>query len=293
MSFARRSRALLVRRPSDALRMVTRPLITSTLLIVILLLAGCSGSGRLRYASPQEAFEKGKALYEDEKYTRAIEYLQGTFDYGRAHEWADDAQLFLARAYRANKQYILAVNEYTRFVEIYRNDPRVPEAEYERALTYYERSPSYELDQTPTKEAIRYFQLFLNRYPGSERADDAEANIAELRDKLARKQYDAAQLYERRGLFEAAAVSFERVFDQYPDTRWADEALVGAMRNYIAFAAQSVRAKQAERYEKAVANYERLIQIFPESPELKQAEALYEQAATQLEALRDEEVAQG
>lgn len=273
--------------------MPIRPLISSALLVAVLLLTGCTGSGRLSYESPQEAFDKGKSLFEEEKYTRAIEYLQGTFDYGRAHEWADDAQLYLARAYRANKQYILAANEYTRFVEIYRNDPRVPDAEYERALTYYERSPSYELDQTPTKEAIRYFQLFLNRYPGSERADDAEAKITELRDKLAHKQYDAAQLYERRGLYEAAAVSYERVFDQYPDTQWADDALVGAMRMYIAFAEQSIRQKQGERYEKAVENYERLVQIFPDSPVLKEAEALYENAAAQLEQLREDEVAQG
>ena len=43
--------------------------------------------------------------------------------------------------------------------------------------------------------------------------------------KLARKEFAGAELYERRELYEAAALSYVRVFDQYPDTRWADDAL--------------------------------------------------------------------
>lgn len=246
-------------------------------------LAGCSGAGRLRYDTPEEAFQKGQELYEAGKYDRAVEYLQGVFDFGRTNEWADDAQLFLARSYYKDGQYILAASEFTRFLDVYRNDPRRVEAEYERALSYYELSPSYQLDQTETQHAIDYFQLFLNRYPGSDLADEAEQKIRELREKLAHKQYETAGLYERRELYEAAALSYEMVFDKYPDTAWADDALVGAIRAYIAFSDQSVRERQEERLEKAVENYQRLVQIFSESPLLKEAEALYEQAVARME----------
>ena len=248
------------------------------LLALVLLLSGCFGSGRVRYDSPAEAFEKGMEAYEKGNNRRAIDYLQGVFDYGRTHEFAADAQLYLARAYARNKEYLLAANEYNRFVQIFRQDPRVPDAEYENAMTYYARSPEYELDQTETERAIQQFQLFINRYPTHPKKEESEAIITELREKLAHKRHDAARLYARRGLFEAAALTFESVFDEYPDTEWADDALFGAIRTYILFAEQSIVQRQSERLQSAIDNYERLVQLFPDSPHLPEATLFYRDA---------------
>ncbi len=256
------------------------------ILCVAVFAAGCSGTGRLRYDSPQEAFETGMQLYEDGRYDRAGEYFQGVFDYGRTSEVAADAQLYLARSYYQSKRYILAANEYTRFIEIYRNDPRSEEAEFERAMSYYEQSPDYELDQTPTEQAINYFQLFLDRYPNSELADEAESHIRVLREKLAHKEFAAAELYERREIYEAAAITYERVFDLYPDTRWADDALLGAIRTYIDYAEQSVASRQEERFQAAVDHYERLEQLFQDSPLLPSARNLSDAAANRLDEIR-------
>ncbi len=68
------------------------------LLVIGLLVAGCAGSGRLRHSSPQEAFERAMEFYNQGKYDRAIEYFKAVFTYGRTHEWAADAQFYLARA---------------------------------------------------------------------------------------------------------------------------------------------------------------------------------------------------
>lgn len=260
--------------------------LNALILCLAVFAAGCSGSGRLRYDSPQEAFEKGKTLYDAGRYDRAIDYFRGVFDYGRTTEHAADAQLYLARSYYETGQNILAANEFTRFVDIYRTDARVEEAEFERAMAYYRQSPKYELDQTPTEQAITYFQLFLDRYPNSERKDEAEARIRELREKLAHKEFAAAELYERREIYEAAALSYERVFDLYPDTRWADDALVGAIRTYILFADQSVASRQEERLQAAVDHYVRLTQLFQDSPLIATAEQLHDRALARLEDLR-------
>ncbi len=262
-------------------------------LLALVFLTACSGSGRVRYDSPREAVEKGIEQYEAGKYDKAILYLQGAFDFGRTHEYAADAQLYLARAYRGNKDYLLAANEYTRFIQIFRSDPRVPEAEYELAMTYYDRSPAYQLDQTDTERAIEQFQLFLNRYPNHEKAEDATMRIRELREKLAHKQYEAGKLYERRELFEAAAYSYEAAFDRFPDTQWADDALLGAMRAYLAYSDASVRARQRERLQPAIEHYQRLIQLFPDSPLLKEAEALYEQIMERIKRLDETEETAG
>lgn len=266
--------------------------LTRILPVILLLAAGCGGSGRVSYEGPRDAFERGKALFEAEDYSAAIPYLQGVFDFGRTHEWAADAQLMLARAYRGNREYLLAANEFTRFTQIFRADPRVAQASYELAMTYYDRSPQYQLDQTDTKQAIAQFQLFMTRFPANDLTDEAQVRIVELRDKLAHKRYDAAGQYELRGFFEAAAVTYESVFDDYYDTTWADEALLGAIRSYTAFARQSIPAKQPDRLRKAISNYDRLLQIFPDSPVLKDAETAYAEALGMLEALAGEPDAQ-
>jgi len=114
-------------------------------------------------------------------------------------------------------------------------------------------------------------QLYIDRYPNSENAVVADAEIKKLREKLAHKDFASAQLYERRGLYEAAAITYQGVFDEYPDTGWADDALLGAIRNYLDFSRASVEGKQAERYRIAADIYNRMTQIFPDSPLLDEA----------------------
>jgi outer membrane protein assembly factor BamD len=251
-------------------------------LMFSVLLSACAGRGRVRYDTPQQAYDKGLAEYEDGNYETATEYLQGVFDFGRTHQWAADAQLLLARTYRQNEEFLLAANEYTRFMQIYRSDPRVAEAEYELAMTYYDRSPMYRLDQTDTERAIVQFRLFIERYASNPLVQDAQERITELRSKLARKQIHTAELYERREYYNAAAVSYEAAFDRYYDTEYADDALLGAMKAYYQLANGGVRDLQAERLDHAESNYDRLIQIFPDSPLIKEAEAVY----TEMQALR-------
>ncbi len=244
------------------------------LAILATLFVGACSSTRLSYDDPSEAYNKGMDLYNAGKYVKAAEYFQGVFDFGRSHEYAADSRLFLARSYNESKQYLLAANEYQRFVQIYRNDERVEDAEFEYAMTFFNRSPKYQLDQTATEEAVRQLQRFANRYPTSSRLEEVGQKIAILRQKLARKQYQTAKLYERRELFEAAAVSFVEVFDKYPDSEWADDALLAASINYIAYAEKSVEVRKQERFDLALSCVTRLVQNFPTSPLVEEAEKI-------------------
>lgn len=263
---------------------IHRSLILAAALVV---LAGCGGARQLQHGSAEDAYQQGMEHFENENYDRAIRYFRAVFSYGRAGEWADDAQLYIARAYRDNGQHRLAATEYQRFMQLYRNDDRVPVAEFERAMAFYRLSPPYQLDQTDSERALSAFQLFVSRYPNHELVPEAEAHIEELREKLAHKKFNAAGLYENRGMYRAAAVYYEGVFDQYPETAWADDALLGAIRSYIEYSARSVEQRQPERLQQAVEHYNRLVQVFPDSPLLGEAEALYEEAQEELAALEE------
>jgi outer membrane protein assembly factor BamD len=241
-------------------------------------LAGCSAGGPAVAADAAEAYARGLRAMERRRYDRAIEAFRAAIDFGRATPVARDAQLALARAYAADRQELLAGQEFSRFIEFYADDPRVEEAEFERLQAYYRLSPDYELDQTDTERAIEYIRLFLQRHPDGPRAAEAGAMMDELREKLARKRYEAARLYERRELFEAAVLTFRSVLEDYPASTWADDAMLGALRAQTRYAEASVAARQGARFAEALALYDRLVELFPRSPLLAEAEGIYDRA---------------
>jgi outer membrane protein assembly factor BamD len=267
-------------------------LVSTLSLLAFVGLVGCSGGNKIDANSPKQAYEKGMTAYEEGDYQDAVRYFQSVFNYGRGNEWAPDAQYQLALTHRKQGKHLVAANEFKRFTQLYRNNPKVPQAEFEQAKSYYLRSPRYHLDQTDTKKAIELFRLFIDRYPGHDKVAAAKTMINEMQAKLAHKQYDAAQLYERRDMWRAATESYRSLFDEYPETPWADDALLGALRSYVQYADRSVQNKQAERYQKALDQYAQLQQLFPESPLLDEAVDLKAEAERKLERVREREANQ-
>ena len=251
--------------------------IRSGLFALVVLVSGCGG-GPTTFSSAQEAYDRGIEQSGRGKYGLAIESLRAALDFGRTSELADDAQLALARAYAADGQYLLAGNEFTRFIEFYRTDDRIEQAAYERIQAYAALSPRYELDQTDTRQALVYIRGYIQQYPQSPNVAAAEALRAELREKLARKQYETARLYVRREYYDAAVIAFQDVLVDYPTSAYADDAMLGAIDAQIEYAARSVEARRMARYQTALDLYDQLVTLFPQSPTLTEAQGLYDRA---------------
>jgi outer membrane protein assembly factor BamD len=259
---------------------------SSLLALALAVLVGCSSGGRITHQSAQDAFQQGKTAYDQEDYEEAVEYFRAVFQYGRGNQYAPDAQYYLGASYREQERYLLAANEFKRFLQLYRNDERAPAVEFERALMYVKLSPHYKLDQSDTQSAISYFQLFMERHPNHELVPKAREHIQNMRAKLAHKKYAAAELYETREMWRAATETYNDIFDQYPDTPWADDALVATIRSYIEYADRSIESKRDDRLQEAINTYNRLAQVFPESPLLDEAESLYAEAQRKLERMQ-------
>ena len=140
------------------------------------------------------------------------------------------------------------------------------------------KSPRYRLDQTPTRRAIQLFRLFNNKYPDSELVVESAQKIDELRNKLARKSFEAGEFYLRTSRYVAASIYFDQVVDQYPESKWAEQSLLKQIETYITYADNSITEKQVERYTLAVDNYEKFIQLFPQSKNRGNAESMYSDA---------------
>jgi tetratricopeptide (TPR) repeat protein len=85
-------------------------------------------------------------------------------------------------------------------------------------------SPSYNLDQAYSKQAIDEFQSFIEYHPTDSLVTDAEKKIGELNMKLAQKIFENGVTYMHMEYFKSAVASFDLVLEKYHDTPYAEQA---------------------------------------------------------------------
>jgi outer membrane protein assembly factor BamD len=234
------------------------------------------------------AFNKAKAQYDEENWSTAARAFETVVSIGRGTDLGQQAQFLLAESYFNNRRYLLAASEYDRFTTFYPRSEQRELVDFKAALSYYYLSPRYRLDQSYTRQALERLRLFNSRYPNSERMVESSEYITELRNKLAKKQYEAAQFYKRTSRFNAAIVYYNLVLDNYPESRWAEESLVDQIEAYILYADNSVPSSQLGRYESAISSYETYLQLFPSGDNRSRAEDLYDRARREIESIQDD-----
>lgn len=265
---------------------------TSFLFIIILVLTSCRSEQLIRPGDSLEvAFEKAMMQYNEGEYRDAAQAFETVISIGRGTDYGQEAQYYLAESYYNSKRYLLAASEYERFAQYHPNSPRREEVDFKEALCYYEISPRYRLDQSYTNRAIEEFRLYRTRYPDTERAELAAEFITELRNKLAHRDFNAADFYMRIERYESAAIYYGLVIENYPESEpWAERSLVRQIEAYVLYAENSVQDKQKERFEMALDSYNTYLQLFPQGENRSKAEDLFDRAMEGLGEVDDQAV---
>ena len=110
---------------------------------------------------------------------------------------------------------------------------------------YYLDSPEAKLDQTGTYRAIDEMQRFLDYFPNSERAKQAQDIIFELQDKLVYKELLNAQLYYNLGNYmgnnyQSAIITAQNALKEYPYTRYKETLSMLILKSKYQEAVQSI-----------------------------------------------------
>jgi outer membrane protein assembly factor BamD len=199
-----------------------------TLLALLLAVAGCPRRGQVRPspADPESGLRQALADIEAKKYRQAQDDLTFIiFNYpGSVH--AADAQFYLAESYFAAGDYIQAQTEYDFYLKSFPNGRHQEEATYRLALASLRSAPGHDRDQTRALRARELVEEFLDRYPESPFLPQAESVRAEVEQRLARREFDAARLYYTSGEYGSALVYYEYVRTGHPFAAWpADDEL--------------------------------------------------------------------
>ena len=150
------------------------------------------------------------------------------------------------------------------------------------------QSPSENLDQSSTYEAISAMQQFINKYPFSDFATEADKIINELQVKLERKAFESAKLYHTIRRYKAALVAFENFRKDYPDSKYQDEIAYLGVDAAYQYALVSIQAKQKERFERSIELYQEMVDKFPNSKFLPEAEKIYSKTIEELTNFADQ-----
>lgn len=194
-------------------------------LLLVAVIAGCSGSVDTARLDSQGHFDYAFSLYEDEDYLYAVNELRSILLQYPGSAVNDDAQYYLGMSYFKREEFLLGAYEFSKLIRDIPASPFVPEAQYMLAESYYQLSPPYPLDQSYTKKAVEEFQAFIDFFPANPRVEECERKIEELNERQAEKEYNAGFIYEKMEYYNAAMKYYQFVVDTYHDTKFAPISL--------------------------------------------------------------------
>lgn len=242
--------------------------------IFIVLLTGCKSEFEQVRTSgePERIYEKAMEYYELEDYSKAISLMEIILSSYRGTTKGEDLYFKYAQANYNQGLYISAANLYETFSTSFPTSQKREEADFMAAYSYYLLSPNYRLDQDYTLKAIDAFQLFVNTFPNSDRVDESNTLIDDLRKKLEKKRLEEARLYANLQQYEAAVQVMENLLKDFPETQNAEEIRHLIVQAQYNLAANSVYEKQKERFTKTNEMAEAFISRYPNSIYLKEVE---------------------
>lgn len=227
-------------------------------------------------------YEAALRYYDKKDYYKASSLFEQILPVVRGLPEGEKVQFYMAYCQYYDKLYLLASEQFKTFYETYGRSPLVEEARYMYAYSLFVSSPSSNLDQSNSIQAMGSMQEFLNRYPKSKFGDQAIESILIMQEKLELKGFDNAYQYFKMRQYKASIVAFQNFNKNFPDSRFLEEAEYLIMNSQYKLAQQSYYFKQQERYKEVVTYYNEFIDKYPKSQRLRDAEKIYTESLEKL-----------
>ena len=238
--------------------MLTRSVAAGAL--VGLLGAACASAPPYSGWTAEQLYEHAQRAFEDGDWgeaRRAFERLVLTFP---GFDQAVEARHYLARSFFNAEEYLSAVSEFTRIVQVYPDHERTPEAYMGLCRSYAGMSPHPQRDPQYTIQARTTCRNVAGDFPGTPQGDSAAAVASDMHNKLGQRAYEEGYFYLQREVLESAEHVFLYVLESYPDTEAAPRAMARLVEIYREWEWDD----QIEEFR------QRLLNTYPDSPEARE-----------------------
>ncbi|NDV79682.1 outer membrane protein assembly factor BamD [Dysgonomonas sp. 511] len=263
-------------------------------LLLALLFASCGEYNKILKSRDAELkYTYAKKYFDEKKYGRTATLLSEILTAYTGSSKEQEILFLLAQSYFYDKDYTTATQYYTRYYNKFPKGEYTELARYNSAYSLYLDSPDARLDQSSTIRAIQEFQNFLEYFPMSEKAPEAQEKMFEMQEKLAYKEFLAARLYYNLGLYmgnnyESCIVTSKEALKSYPFSALSEEFQILIVRARYELAYYSVENKKPTRYRDLMDEHFNYRNMFPSGKYTKESEKYYRQALKALNQDVDE-----
>lgn len=267
---------------------------TSALLVCLALIVLTTSCSRFRKIEKSEdwrvKYEAGLNYYNKKDYYRSAILFEQILPIVRGLPEGEKVEFYLAYCQYYEKTYLLASDQFKTFYETYGRSALAEEGQFMYAYSLYASSPDYNKDQTSSIEAMGAMQNFLNRYPGSQFMNKAVEVITTSQQKLEKKGFENARQYVKLKMYKAAVVAFDDFKKNFPDSKYIEEASYLKVVAEYELATVSLPSLQLERYTATLAFYQELVDNYPNSAFLKDAQRYYSDSQQQVNKLKKNKI---
>lgn len=249
---------------------------TAALLLILVSAGGCATHARnpvpAGTAQPDKfLFDRGTAELNNKKWLTAREFFKQVVETYTASPYRPDAKLGLGDTYLGEgtaEALVLAINEYTEFLSFYPTNKRADYAQYKLGMAHFKQMRAAQRDQTETREAIKAFEAFIDRYPAG---PDRTVDVGEVKTRLRQARDRQSQADYQVGFFYYRARWYAGAIDRFKSVLKLDPEYTGRDAVYFYLSDSLVKVKlNAE----ALPYLERLVTEFERSEYLDQARKL-------------------
>jgi len=210
-------------------------------------------------------FDKGTEALNKKKWLTAREFFKQVTETYTQSAFRPDAKLGIGDTYLGEgtaEALVLAINEFKEFLTFYPTNPRSDYAQYKLGLAHYRQMRAPQRDQSETRETVKEFETFVERYPNSKLMPEVRAKLREAKDRLDESNYLVGFFYYRQRWYLGAADRFKAVLKEDP---------AFTKRDAVYFHLGESLIKQKKEAE-ALPYFEKLLQEFEQSEYLQEAQ---------------------
>lgn len=259
------------------------------LMMITFLFSSCGEYNKILKSTDYELkYSYAKKYFNAKQYTKAATLLDEIVPIFKGSAFAEESLYLLAQSYYGQKDYMTASQYFNTYYTTYPKGEYAELARYYSGYGLYLDSPDPRLDQKQTYEAINQLQLYMEYYPQSERAAEAQKIMFELQEKLAYKELLAIRLYFNLGTYMrdnnylSCVITTQNALKNYPYSKYREEFMYYMIRAKYEQAVESVEEKLQGRYRDVVDEYYNYMNEYPEGKYVKQIQKFYDYASKRI-----------
>lgn len=212
-----------------------------------------------------ERYKMGTDLYNKGQYSKALALFEKVIPLYSGKPQMERVKYMIANSHYKLKDYTLAGYYFRQFASSYTKSTKREEALFLSAKSYYYAAPKFSLDQTDTHKAIEVLQDFINTYPNSDKLKEANQIYKVLSERLEKKYFEISKQYLTLEKFDAAIVSFDNFLEDFPGTKYKEQALYLKFKAAYELGIKSIFQKKEDRINNAITIYNKIKKAFPNS----------------------------